>query len=219
MATRPAIRLDPSKIKDLAPDALDDNGRLRILPAAFWAKTTPDERALFGHRQGIYSFPTVELVEHLREFIGDRTAIEVGSGNGVLAAALGIRATDNYMQDQPKYRLIFAATGQPTVKYGPNVLDMDAHDAIRHFTPDVVIGCWVTHKWDPRRLAAEGNEVGIDENDLLDHVQHYVVIGNDKVHQHKAIWDLPHTKTHPDFIYSRAVNGSPDFLAVWKGKK
>lgn len=47
--------LDPTKIRDLAPEALGPDGRLRVLPAAFWAGTTPAERALFGHRHGLYS--------------------------------------------------------------------------------------------------------------------------------------------------------------------
>ena len=118
--------LDPGTIRDLAPEALDSSGRLRVLPAAFWAQTTRDERALFGHRHGLYGFPTVELVEHLRELIGGRAAIEIGSGHGVLADALGIPATDSRQQEREPYRSAILAAGQPTVPYGPNVIDCHA---------------------------------------------------------------------------------------------
>src|SRR5437870_13008299 len=46
--------LDPSKIRDISPEALDGDGRLKVLPAAYWAGTTPDERALFGVNHGLY---------------------------------------------------------------------------------------------------------------------------------------------------------------------
>src|SRR5262245_10991707 len=70
----------PGSTRHLAPDVLDNRGRLRVMPAAYWATTTPAERALFGHRHGLYSFPTVELVDHLREVIAGRVAIEIGAG-------------------------------------------------------------------------------------------------------------------------------------------
>lgn len=208
--------LDPSKIRDISPEALDGDGRLKVLPAAYWAGTTPDERALFGVNHGLYSFPTVELVEHLREVIGDRKAIEIGAGHGVLADALGIVATDNFQQRMPKYRAHYEqALRQPIVSYGPNVEDLDAKQAVRRYRPQVVIGCWVTHKYDPKRHFAGGNEIGVDENELLRQVETYVVVGNQKVHRHKAIWAVPHEIEHPDWVYSRAWNGTPDFVARW----
>lgn len=79
--------LDPSQIRDISPLVLGDDGRMRVLPAEFWIGTTQAERILFGHLNGIYSFPTVELVEHLKALIGDRSAIEIGAGHGVLAQA------------------------------------------------------------------------------------------------------------------------------------
>jgi hypothetical protein len=212
-----SFMLDPSVIRDLAPEALGPDGRLRVLPAAFWADTTPAERALFGHRHGLYGFPTTELVEHLRELIADRPAIEIGAGHGVLAEALGIPATDNRMQEQARYRAVYAATRQPPVPYGPNVIECHASRAVRRFKPAVVVGCWVTHKYDPRRPEAGGNEVGIDESDVLANCVLYVVVGNEKVHEHKAIWKRKHTITYPGFVYSRAMNGSRDFIATWRG--
>lgn len=210
--------IDPSQIRDLRPDVLDENGRIRILPAAFWAATTMHERGLFGVRTGHYSFPTVELVTRLQELIASRSAIEVGAGNGVLAEALGIPATDNFQQRMPQYRAFYESIEQPIVPYGANVIDMHASRAVRHFKPDVVIGCWVTHKWDPKYPDRGGNEVGLDEPDILRHCSEYIVVGNELVHQRKPIWDRKHIIEYPPFLYSRAFNGSRDFLAVFQGK-
>jgi hypothetical protein len=214
-----SVMLNPDEIRDITPLVLDDAGQLRILPAAFWATTTPQERALFGHRHGIYGFPTVELVEYLRELIAGRKAIEIGAGNGVLAAALDIPATDNLQQLQPKYKAIYEQTNQPIVSYGENVVELDAKAAVRRYRPDVVIACWVTHKYQRTRHHLGGNEIGVNEAELIGNVQQYVVIGNDKVHKAKPIWDLPHTRIRRPFIYSRAANGTPDFIAIWQGGK
>lgn len=207
--------LYPDEIRDISPLVLDETGRMRVLPAEFWASTTTQERALFGHLHGIYGFPTTELVEFLRNQIGDRSALEIGAGNGVLAEALGIRATDSFQQIQPKYRPVYEAMGQPIVPYGPNVEMLDAKLAVQRYKPDVVIGSWITHKYDRRRRRAGGNEAGVDEAAVIAKVQTYIHIGNEKVHEGKAIWDQPHRRIRAPFVYSRSCNGSDDFIAIW----
>ncbi len=212
--------LDLEKIRDISPHVLDDNGRMRILPAAFWATTTAEERGLFGVRHGIYSFPTVELVERLKEIIAGRDAIEIGAGNGVLAEALDIPATDSMEQRDPAMMLALVALGQPPVTYGPNVVECHASRAVRRYRPQVVIACWVTQdhdgtNWKP----GEGKLDGVDEADILRHCETYVLIGNEHIHKDKRIWSRRHTIEHPDYLYSRAMNGSRNFLAVWPGSK
>lgn len=207
--------IDPNQTRDLAPDALDDAGRLKVLPSAFWAETTLPERAMFGVRHGLYSFPTTELVEHLGNVINGRPAIEIGAGHGVLAEALGIRATDSFQQLNPKYRRVYEAAKQAIVPYGPNVLKYDARDAIEHFEPEVVIGCWVSHRYSPDRHWDAGNEDGVDEEEILRKVATYVAVGNQHVHRGKAIWSQPHELSFPAWVWSRAMSGTPDFVARW----
>jgi hypothetical protein len=204
---------------DISPDVLDDHGRIRVLPAAFWATTTAAERALFGKRHGIYSFPTLELVDRLRELIDGRSTIEIGAGNGVLAETLGIPATDNRMQENPLYRRIFDRLDQAPVPYGPNVVECHASRAVRQFKPSVVIGCWVTHKYDPARREAGGNEIGVDEPDILRNCETYILVGNDRVHADSAIKSRPHEIEYPPWLYSRAGQSSREFIAVWRGLK
>lgn len=209
--------LDPTRIRDISPEALGEDGRLRVLPASYWATTTAEERCLFGHRHGLYSFPTLELVEYLRDLIRGRIAIEVGAGHGLLAEALGIPATDSRQQEKEPWATTYRLAGQPIAPYGDNIIECHAIKAVRKYRPRVVIGAWVTHKYDPLRHDAEGNEAGIDEPDILRHCTQYVVVGNELVHRGKAIWSRPHTIEYPPFVYSRAVNGTRDFVAVWQG--
>lgn len=208
--------VNPDSTRDLRPEVMDEAGRMRILPAAFWAGTTRDERALLGNRTGVYSFPTTELVEWLRDFIDGRSAIEIGAGHGVLADALGIPGTDNRMQEIPEIAAHYRRTGQPTVTYGPNIIRADAGVAVRRYRPKVVIACWVTHRYDPRNHEAHGNMYGVDEAAILDVCHDYVFIGNDLVHARKPILSRPHMTINPPWLYSRALNpSSRDFIAVW----
>lgn len=213
------LTIDPSQFRDLCPLALGPDGRIQVLPASFWESTTVHERALFGARTGIYSFPTLELVERLRELIAGRSAIEIGAGHGVLAEALGIPGTDSFQQLMPQYRRIYDAGNLAIAPYGPKVVEMHASRAVRHYKPDVVIGCWCTHKYDPKQHARGGNEVGVDEFDILRHCSTYVLVGNEKVHAHTPLWDREHTIEHPPYVYSRASNGSADFIATFRGSK
>lgn len=55
-------------------------------------------------------------------------------------------------------------------------------------------------------------------NENLSQCATYIVVGNDHVHRLKSIWDRAHTIEHLPFLYSRAMNGSPNFVAVWSGR-
>jgi hypothetical protein len=207
--------VDPSEHRDLAPYALDPHGQIKVLPAEFWRSTTREERAIFGVKHGIYGFPTVELVERLRQLIGSRRAIEIAAGHGQLAKALGIVATDNRMQEWDDIKRIYQDMGQPTVRYGSNVVTADARKAVRLFRPEVVVAQWVTHRFDSTRLDAGGNMFGVDEERIIKSVDTYILIGNEQVHAAKPIWRLPHCIEFPDYLYSRAFNSSRDFIAIW----
>lgn len=204
--------------RDLTPDVIDIFGRMRVLPADWWATTTVPERALFGHRHGIYSIPTVELVDRVAEIIDGREAIEIGAGHGVLADALGIVGTDSMQQLQPRYRAIYEANGLPTVKYGPNVHIAHASRAVRKWRPQVVIACWVTHKYDRRRPADGGNEAGVLWHDILEKCETLVFVGNTYTHRLSPLWTRSYDIEHPPYLYSRNTTGTPDFIGIWSGK-
>lgn len=201
--------------RDLTSHVIDEDGAPRIMPAKFYEETTSEERSLLCLRNGLYCLPTIELVERLRELIDGRPAIEIGAGNGALAKALGIAATDNRMQELPHYKRKYDAIGQPTVRYGAHVERMDASVAVKRYKPKVVIGAWVTHRYDPRRHAAGGNEMGIVEEAIIKACDLYVMVGNEHVHRNKSIWALEHSMEYPTWLYSRSHNGSRDFIATW----
>lgn len=205
--------------RDLSSQVLDREGRLKVMPASFYAETTPDERRLLCSRQGVYSLPTTELIAWLKDFVGGRRAMEIGSGSGAICRALRIRGTDNFMQDRPDISAIYQGTGQATVKYSPQVERIAAYDAVRKFKPQVVIAAWVTHLYNPAEHWREGNQWGVDERDIIENCEAYVFVGNRHTHRNKPIWDLPHTVIEPDWLYSRAMTDAADFIAVWERAK
>jgi hypothetical protein len=205
-----------STTRDISPLVFDDNGEFQILPASFWHETTLPERALLAVKHGMYLLPTLELIDHLKSVIAGRRAIEIGAGNGILAKALGIHATDNHMQSRPKYKAHYEALGQAPVRYGRDVEELEAHEAIQRYKPEVVVAAWVTHRYDLARHEAGGNEIGVDEDQVVDRAS-YLFVGNKTVHANKRIWARPHTIEQHDWLYSRAMNGSPNFIAYWQG--
>lgn len=208
--------IDPAKTRDISNLLLDGNARLRVVPARILEETTVDERLLFGVRQGLYSFPTDELCAFLAARIAGRSAIEVGAGHGVLAAALGIAATDNRQQEEPAIRAYYDFLGQPVVPYGDHVEKLDAAEAVAKHRPQVVIACWVTHIYNPARPEAGGNASGVNEAEIIAACDEYIFVGNEHVHRAKPIWALSHEKITPPWLYSRAGNGSRDFIAIWR---
>lgn len=208
--------IDPMRVRDISDLLLDTHGRLKVVPAAVLEATTAEERLLFGVRHGLYSLPTEELCSFLRQRIAGRTAIEIGAGHGVLAQALDIPATDNRQQEDDGLRAYYASIRQPTVPYGDNVEKLDAASAVEKYRPAVVISCWVTHEYDPANPDAGGSSSGVDEAAVIEACEEYIFIGNQHVHAQKPIWTLPHEKLTPSWVFSRAINGSKDFIAIWR---
>lgn len=208
--------IDTKNTRDLAPLLLDASGALQVVSADLLAQTTAEERARFGVEHGIYGLLTEDLIHFLRTFIAGRRAIEIGAGHGRLAAALNIPATDNRQQEEPDVKAYYEALGQPPVRYGGHVERLEAADAISLYRPEIVIASWVTHRYRPERHEAGGNASGVDEEGVIAACDAYVLIGNTRVHQHKSIWSLPHRRIEPPWLYSRAINGTPDFIAIWE---
>ena len=205
--------------RDLRPEVLNDDGSLRIVPASYYRATSPTERALLGNRAGLYGLPTSELIAWLEGRIAGRSAIEIGAGDGLISAVLGIPGTDSKMQDDPKVTALYKQIGQTTVPYGAHVKKLDAKDAIAQYKPQVVIAQWVTHQYKKDRHEAGGNIYGVNEEAVLARCEEYIFIGNEEVHKGKSIWNLPHEIFYPNWLFSRAINGSRDFIAVWPGTR
>ena len=196
---------------------LDDNGYLKIFPAAFYDELDPVELRVFCHVFARYGLPTTELIEWLKRYIGDRSAIEIGAGCGDLGRALGIPMTDNFCQDWPDVKAMYLLSKQPTIQYGEAVERIDALDAAKKYKPDVIIGQWVTNWIDPNLPAPPGggSMYGIKEDLLLKECESYAVIGNRVVHGNKPILTKSHQEFQFPFIKSRANDPTQNVIYAW----
>lgn len=211
-----AYILDTEGSRDPAQEgALDAQGQLVIHPAEWWAQFDQVDIGAFCVRQGMYCVPTLELVEWLKAEIGIATAIEVAAGNGALGRAVGIPATDNKSQRRPKVRAYLASIQQPPVRYGAHVLELDAELAVRALQPQVVVAAWLTHRFNEREEWRGGNPDGPREEFLLERAR-YIHVGNRGVHGVKPILALEHRAYEFPWLISRAMNGAPNFIAVWE---
>lgn len=208
------LEIDPAKLATLEEQVLNTSGRQRPVPASVYASQEPVTIAALCVKHGIYGLVTNELVEFIREFIKDRQAIEIGAGDGVLADALGIIATDNYQMEDPEIRAAYARMMQPITKYGPRVRKLDAEAAVKKYQPDVIVASWVTHKYKREEHERGGNMYAPDELWLLDNCETLIFVGNTSTHAKHRLLKQPHLHFHEEWLYSRAVKGK-NFVGVW----
>lgn len=210
--------INPDDVRDISNDLLLPNGKLKLLSYHEYKKYTLQELQLFGHINTRYGIPTIELVEHIKSIIGDRKAIEIGAGHGDLGYHLDIPMTDSKIQDDPKIKAFYEANGQPTIKYPNDVQKLEALEAVKKYTPQVVVASWVT-TYSPIPMKDYGSSPhGIKENEILDLIETYILVGNLDSH-----WDKPILKNSTyisrPYIISRAKNPQNNRIFVVKGKK
>lgn len=212
----------------VVPQLLDERGILKLLPASVYDTFDRNGLRLFCHNHARYGLPTTELVTWLREYIAGRSCLEIGSGAGDLAHHLGVRATDNRMQEWPEIKMQYAMTGQPVIPYPVWMEELDAIDAVQKYKPDVVLASWVTEWIDPAKLPPPhgGNVFGVKENLIvtagdigLSHCNPtYILIGNDATHGKKQIMSRKHERFYFPFLKSRAKFANLNCVYVWHGE-
>ena len=191
-------------------------GMIRPIPAKEVAKFDVATLRLFLHKYGLYTMPTTELIDYLAGIIAGKTAIEIGAGLGVIGRSLGIPIIDNKMQEWPDVKRYYDLTRQPTIKYPPDIIEMDAHDAVKRYKPAIVIGSYITHKRKPGTIL--GNPHGVDNLKIARSVRAYYMIGNLRTHCEDPAMKHLDGIEHHDFLYTR---GDKDTSVIfrWKCKR
>ena len=198
---------------------LDDQGRLRAVPAARLAAVPPPHLMLWANKRGAYSLPTLELLDWLRDFVRGRHAIEICAGEGAIGRGLGIQSTDSYMQTLPEIVAYYRHLGQTPITPPSDVARFEGLEAVCHYQPEVVIGSYVTQKAYPGdetgTLKPHCSAFGVDEMRLIPKVKAYVLIGNAGVHEKKRALALPHRIFRFDWLYTRSVTPEKNQIVVW----
>lgn len=215
------LQCNPDALAQLASEALHD-GVLQVMPAAFYRQFDQVDLSGFCLKQAAYVLPTFELLDKINELILEvsptRSAIEIGSGNGVLGKGLGIPCTDSYMQADAGVAAMYAMAKQPVITYGAHVEKLDAFAAVKYHRPEVVVAAWVTHKYIPAEHWREGNMFGVDEKALLRRIKRYVFVGNLSPHGKKPLLAIPHKRIEVDYLFSRSFDPHSNVIMVWESK-
>jgi hypothetical protein len=208
------IRITDNADTSYLDDIFLKDGQLEPFPSEALDDVQPEHIMLWCVKNAVYQLPTIELIEWLQERIGDRTALEVCAGKSGIGKALGITATDSYCQvDNPELRMYYALLRQPVVDPPSYVVKMDANSAVEHYDPDVVIGAWVTQRY--QEGDEDGNVYGPVEEDFLASGRTYIHIGNDSVHGKKRLLALPHEKLYFPWLRSRGYHPEQNAIWVW----
>lgn len=198
---------------------LDEKG-LKPVFAKDLSEVNPVHLMIWGNKNGVYTYPTVELIDWLREQINDKKAIEICSGTGVIGRALGIPFTDSYIQTSPEMILLYLSANQHPIQPPEDVLKLEANDAVDHFNPEIVIGCYVTQKYLPGDEGPPkiGSSIyGVDELIMLPKIKTYINIGNTSVHGDKRIRSIYSHEVHRfPWLFTRASQPEKNEIVVYK---
>lgn len=89
-------------------------------------------------RQGVWSVPTEDLSAKIAGLCQGRRVLELGAGNGLLCHSLKCHGVDITAVDDESWSL----GGKSIRARGVDVLRMDAAQALKQFSPEVVICSW-----------------------------------------------------------------------------
>ena len=190
-------------------------GKVQNLPYEQLNRFSQNDISVFCHKHAIYQLPTAELINFIQKHIGGESAIEIGSGNGCMGRSLGIPMTDNKMQSLPEIKAYYELMGQPVIRYGEDVEEIDAISAVKKYRPKVVVASWVTDKY--REGMQVGNAMGIEEELLFENgVEKYIHIGNENVHEQKPILSMfPVRKFKHKTIISRSMSREKNIVYIF----
>ena len=214
--------LNPDDVNYLDGQLLDSStGRIKLLPASVYKAIDPIHLVAWGNLRARYVFPTTELIDWLRSMIGNRKAIEIGSGNGDLGYHLGIPMTDNYCQQTPFVQMLYALQRQVPTNPSPDVERLDAVDAIIKHRPHVVVGGYITQRayLDDPVDGKSGNMFGPEEAVILERADIYIHIGNETTHGNKRIMIHPHETFQFDWLVTRSMYPDQNVIYVWDKAK
>jgi hypothetical protein len=208
--------LDATQNIDYLDSLLLQNNFLKILDSSVYRDIPQDHLSLFCHKYGFYCLPTTELIDWLKEQIDISSTIEIGSGNGAIARALQIPATDSRYMEQPEIKAYYSLMKQPVTKYAEDIIKLEALEAVKKFKPKTVIGSWITHRYKESEHDRGGNMFGVDEEWLIKHINKYIMIGNELTHHKKKILELPHKELKFPWLFSRSQEPNKNIIYIWE---
>lgn len=202
---------------------INQQGLIQAVPAIVLQEIPHEHLQIWAADHAIWQIVTCEMIQWLKEEIGDQKALEICVGMGIVSRELGIIGVDSRIQEKPYFRKIMEEkfgkdNGLKTTQPPKEIKKYEAIEAIRVFRPEVVIGSFVTPKGS-RADSAKGimcNQFGPDMQELFARVKKYIHFGNKNTHLPNPIYEMPHTELSLPWLYSRAFDQSLNRIWIWE---
>lgn len=203
-------------------DLLDKDGYLKVMPNSYYDSVPHLHLVYWANSMGYYCLPTEELVVWLKEEIGERSAIEICAGSGLLGKTLGVPRADWRIHKRfpmAKLQMDLQSGGMPYTVNAPDVEDMEATEAVMKYKPQVVFGGFITQRiYQGSSKNTMGSAYGVEEEKLIEYLETYIVIGTQKIHGAKKIEKYPHEVLKFPWLRSRAINPNDNAIFIWRNK-
>jgi len=217
--------------------------RIYPVPFSFIKDDSLDTLNVVMQALGLYTFPTYELCEWLESQIDDNpeyephSAIEICAGTGWIGRQLGIPSTDiKNMENSTVQDIMLEQLAVPTI-YTEDVEKLEASEAVKKYSPDIVIGSYVTSKQlvdkiDKKRavtigmkmpyggvitqnlmdLARKEIQVGVDVKFIIRKVYKTILVINGRTHMHESYLSIPHETLSFPWLITRGDNSQSRIL-------
>lgn len=172
---------------------------------------------------GLYTFPTMEVIEFLKNEIDDNDpdfspdAIEICAGTGWIGRSLDIPITDSKIQEREDIRKMYMEKATAPIEYPSDVEKLDAISAIRKYQPEYVIGSYVTRLWGLGSKKT-GSVFGVHTGWVVNNCHKFFMIGNYNVHGSDPIMKRNHKEYSFPWLLTRG-DWDKARIFVWENKQ
>lgn len=194
-----------------------DGNFVKPLPYKEILSVKRDNFLFWCMKRGVYQYPTIELLEWLKNYLKlpNPKVLEIGAGNGAFSRYLGTKASDSKVQETPEIKLLYSLQRIGTTNPPDDVEKLDAVEAIRKYQPEIVFGTYITNKW--KEGDKDGFDRGVDHEKFwkFDHVKKYIMIGNSRVHAGHTFLKIRHNEFYEPWLISRSEQ-TLNRIFVWE---
>lgn len=218
MQTRLIENIDATYLDRLL---LDDRGLPKAVRAQALLRIREDHRLAWAKQRGVYQFVTTELLDFLREIIGDRTALEICAGLGGIGRNLGIPMTDAAVHLNEMAQNLYGLLREVAIDPPDDIDRLEASDAVRKYKPQVVIGAYAsqTSAYSLVMPHAPSSLYGVYDLDILANCETYVLIGNAKTHADRLAFYLRPKWIYEPWLITRSFDQTQNRIWVWDNRK
>jgi hypothetical protein len=229
--------VDKQRALEIVRQLVSNDERIYPIPYSFIKDDTLDTLNTVMQALGLYTFPTIELCEWLHEQIDDNpeyephSAIEICAGTGWIGRQLGIPITDIKNMENVTVQSVMLDSGSVPTIYANDVETLEAMDAVNKYSPEIVIGSYVTSKQlvdkiDKRKamtvgfripgggvieqnlmdIARKEIKVGVDVQGIFRKVYKVILVCNMRTHRNESYVKLPHQSLSFPWLITRGDN-------------